>query len=263
MRRLSLARRQQLAVAAGLAGTTALAWVQLVRIGRSMDAAMDAAMASGLGCELHPWTRADAALVFAMWAVMMIGMMVPSAAPMSLLFGSVARKARAEGAVVAPTFVFVGGYLAVWTLFSAFATGAQWGLERAALLSPMLVATSPAFGGALLVAAGLYQWTPWKDACLAHCRAPAAFLAAHWRDGTRGAFHMGVAHGAYCLGCCWLLMGLLFFGGVMNLFWVAGLALLALLERIVPRGRAFTRLAGAALIVFGGVQLAALFSRAA
>ena len=162
----------------------------------------------------------------------MVGMMVPSATPMSLLFAAVARRARAQGSPVAPTFVFVTGYVAAWTLFSLAATAAQWGLERAALLSPMLASTSAAFGGVLLAAAGLYQWTPWKDACLAHCRAPALFFAAHWRDGPLGAFRMGAAHGLYCLGCCAVLMGLLFFGGVMNLLWVAGLALFVLLEKV-------------------------------
>jgi predicted metal-binding membrane protein len=252
---LSLARRQQLAISIGLAGVTLLAWIQLLRIGRSMDASMEAAMASGAGCELHPWSGGDFTLAFAMWAVMMVGMMVPSAAPMSLLFAAVSRKARAQGSPVAPTFVFVAGYLAVWTFFSALATGAQWGLERMALLSPMLVASTPVFGGALLVAAGAYQWTPWKDACLARCRAPATFLAMHWRPGLVGAFRAGLAHGVYCLGCCWLLMGLLFFGGVMNLLWIAGLAVFALLERLVPRGHAVGRLAGAALILVGGAEL--------
>ncbi|HTY18702.1 MAG TPA: DUF2182 domain-containing protein [Myxococcota bacterium] len=245
---LSLATRQRLAVLAGLAGVTLLAWAQLLRIGWSMDAAMQA----GASCELHPWSRADAALTFAMWAVMMVGMMVPSAAPMSLLFASVARRARAQGAAVAPTFVFVAGYVAVWTLFSAAATAVQWGLERAALLSPMLESTSPAFGGALLAAAGIYQFTPWKDACLEHCRAPALFFAAHWREGALGAFRMGAAHGVYCLGCCWLLMGLLFFGGVMNLLWVAGIALFVLLEKLAPHGALAGRVAGAGLLAAGG-----------
>ena len=249
---ISLATRQRLAVLAGLAGVTLLAWAQLVRLGWNMDAAMQA----GVGCALHPWSRTDAALTFAMWAVMMVGMMVPSAAPMSLLFASVARKARAQGSAVAPTFVFVAGYVAVWTLFSVGATALQWGLERAALLSPMLESTSPAFGGALLAAAGLYQFTPWKDACLEHCRAPALFFAAQWREGALGAFRMGATHGAYCLGCCWLLMGLLFFGGVMNLFWVAGIALFVLLEKLAPHGAAAGRLAGALLLAAGGAQLA-------
>src|SRR5574338_977030 len=156
MTRVSLAARQRAAVLAGLAGVTLLAWAYLLR----MDADMRAAMAAGAVCELHPWSPADFALTFAMWAVMMVGMMVPSAAPMSLLFAAVARRARAQGGAVAPAFVFVAGYVAVWSAVSLGATLAQWGLERAALLTPMLAAASPAFGAALLASAGLYQWTP-------------------------------------------------------------------------------------------------------
>jgi len=256
MRPLSLAARQRIAVLAGLAGATLLAWAWLLRL----DADMKAAMEAGASCELRPWGGADFAFTFAMWAVMMVGMMVPSATPMSLLFAAVARRAREQGSAVAPTFVFVSGYVAVWTVFSLAATAAQWGLERAALLSPMLASTSPAFGSLLLAGAGAYQWTPWKDACLDHCRAPAHFFAAHWRGGPLGAFRMGVVHGLYCLGCCAVLMGLLFFGGVMNLLWVAGLAVFVLLEKAAPHGTAIARVAGAALVLAGGAQLVSWLS---
>jgi predicted metal-binding membrane protein len=249
---LPLAARQRLAVLAGLGGVTLLAWADLVRLAREMDADM----ARGVTCALHPWSGADFALTFAMWAVMMVGMMVPSAVPMSLLFATVARRARAQNSAVAPTFVFVAGYVAVWTGFSALATAAQWALERVALLSPMLVSTSPLFGGALLGAAGVYQWTSLKEACLERCRAPASFLAAHWRTGGSGAFRMGADYGVYCLGCCWLLMGLLFFGGVMNLLWVAAIALFVLLEKVAPQPALFGRAAGAALVLAGGAEIA-------
>jgi predicted metal-binding membrane protein len=247
-----LAARQRLAILAGLAGVTLLAWLELLREARAMEGAMRA----GVACELHPWSGADFALTFAMWAVMMVGMMVPSAAPMSLLFAAVARKAGAEGAVAAPTSAFVAGYLATWTLFSLLATAAQWGLERTALLSPMLASTTPAFGGALLAAAGLYQLSPAKRACLDHCRAPARFFAEHWRPGVAGAVRMGAIHGLYCLGCCWALMALLFFGGVMNLLWVAGLALFVLVEKLAPHGARAGRLAGGALLVAASAQVA-------
>ena len=247
----TLAARQRLAIWIGLGGASALAWLYLLR----MDAQMRSAMQAGIACELHPWSAADALLTFLMWAVMMVGMMVPSALPMSLLFAAVSRKAAAQGATVAPTFVFVAGYVAMWTLFSVGATALQWALERSALLSPMLASASPWFGAALLLGVGVYQWTPWKNACLDHCRAPVGFLAEHWRDGTAGAFRMGTRHGAYCLGCCWLLMGLLFFGGVMNLLWVAGLTLFVLLEKLVPRGDLLARAAGFALLLAGGAQL--------
>jgi predicted metal-binding membrane protein len=247
----TLARRQRIAILAGIAGVTGLAWLDLLR--RTWQ--MKASMRAGIACELHPWSSADAWLTFLMWAVMMVGMMVPSAAPMSLLFASVARRAAKQGAAVAPTFVFVSGYVTAWTLFSVGATAAQWALERTALLTPMLASASPLFGAALLVAAGLYQWSPAKDVCLDHCRAPAMFFAAHWRPGTWGAFRMGLSHGAFCLGCCWMLMGLLFFGGVMNLLWVAGITLFVLLEKLVPRGDRVARAAGAVLIAAGGAQL--------
>jgi predicted metal-binding membrane protein len=257
-RPLTIAARQRLAILLGLGGACALAWLYLLR----MDADMKSAMAAGVACELHPWSAGDALLTFLMWAVMMVGMMVPSAVPMSLLFASVSRKAAGQGTAVAPTFVFVAGYVAMWTLFSVAATALQWALERSALLSPMLASTSPWFGAALLLAVGLYQWTPWKNACLDHCRAPAGFFAEHWRPGIAGAFRMGIAHGSYCLGCCWLLMGLLFFGGVMNLLWVAGLTLFVLIEKLVPRGDLLARAAGVALLLAGGAQLVRAFGGA-
>jgi predicted metal-binding membrane protein len=253
----TLARRQRRAIWVGLAGVTLLAWLELGR----MTWNMHSAMAAGIACELHPWSARDAALTFLMWAVMMVGMMVPSAAPMSLIFASVARKAAAQGSAVAPTFVFVSGYVAAWTLFSVGATALQWGLEGTALLTPMLASASPYLGAALLLLAGLYQLSPWKDACLAHCRAPASFFAAQWRPGRWGAFRMGLVHGAYCLGCCWLLMGLLFFGGVMNLFWVAGLTVFVLIEKLSPRGALVARAAGVAMLLAGGAQLVGALSR--
>lgn len=151
---------------------------------------------------------------------------------------------RGQGTPVAPTFLFVAGYVAMWCLFSVGATAAQWALERAALLSPNMVATSPGLGAVLLGAAGIYQLTPAKDACLRHCRSPAYFLSEHWRPGMAGAFRMGIVHGAWCLGCCWILMALLFVGGVMNLLWVAAIALFVLLEKALPLGDRGGRLAG-------------------
>ena len=164
---------------------------------------------------------------------------------------TVARKAAKHGTPLAPAAIFVSGYVAMWTLFSAAATIAQWGLDEAALLSPMMVTTSPALGAGLLIAAGLYQLTPVKKACLRHCRAPAYFISEHWRPGASGAFRMGLEHGAFCLGCCWVLMGLLFFGGVMSLLWIAGITLFVLLEKIIPHGVLGGRLAGVAMIAAG------------
>jgi predicted metal-binding membrane protein len=235
----------------GLGGVTLLSWVYLVDMARRMDA-----MDMGSMLAMRPWSAADFALMFLMWAIMMVAMMVPSAIPMALIYAAVARKARGQGAAVAPTFVFASGYVAVWTLFSVGATLAQWGLERAALLSPMMVSTSPRFGALLLVAAGVYQLTPAKETCLRHCRSPAYFISEHWKPGMAGAFRMGLEHGAFCLGCCWVLMGLLFFGGVMSLVWIAGITLFVLLEKLIPGGVWGGRAVGAAMILAGVAVLA-------
>ena len=204
-------KRDQAVTIASLVAVTALAWAYLV------------ALAGDIGAmpEVAPWSAIDFWLMLVMWAVMMVGMMLPSAAPMILLYAAVSRKQRGRGHVFAPTGVFAAGYLVAWTVFSLAATALQWALEQAALLSPMMVGASPYLGGALLITAGVYQWTPLKHACLENCRAPAEFLSRIWRPGTGGAVAMGVHHGAYCIGCCWVLMGLLFVGGVMNLLWVA------------------------------------------
>jgi len=201
------------------------------------------------------WSAGYATLMLAMWWIMMVAMMIPSAAPMILLYGRVARHAQKKGQMeqgVLPTFVFVLGYLAAWLGFSALATGAQWGLERAGLMHQMLMwSTSTTLTGVLLIAAGLYQLTPLKQACLEHCRSPAGYLSTHWRDGRSGAFHMGLTHGSYCLGCCWVLMVLLFAGGIMNLVWIAGLAIIVLVEKLAPWGPRFGQ-GLAALMVCAG-----------
>lgn len=243
----SLAGRDRAAIVVSLLGMTGLAWLYLI-VGA-------AAMTGGSGsmdlAVLRPWSVMDAFLVFLMWSVMMVGMMVPSVAPTTMIYAAVARKAAREGSIVAPTATFVAGYVFMWTLFSALATLAQWGLESAALLSPMMVATSPALGAGLLIAAGVYQITPAKAACVRHCRSPAHFISEHWRAGTSGALRMGVEHGAFCLGCCWLLMGLLFLGGVMNLLWIALIAGFVLVEKLIPHGRMAGRLSGGAMILVG------------
>jgi predicted metal-binding membrane protein len=200
---------------------------------------------------LRPWRAIDFALMFAMWSVMMVGMMLPAATPMALLYAQVVRKAARDGSVLPPTAVFVAGYLSAWALFSIAATTAQWALERAALLSPMLVANSPRLGAGLLIAAGVYQLTPWKGACLSRCRDPVHFFATHFRPGVRGALRLGFRYGLYCLGCCWLLMGLLFVGGVMNLLWIAALSVFVLAEKVIPLGASGGRVAGALMIGVG------------
>jgi len=212
----------------------------------------DRAMAD-MGMTLDvPWSAADVFVTFAMWVVMMVGMMTASAAPVLLLF---ARTHAGRGGSRAPlaVFAFGAGYLLVWTAFSAIAAVAQWALHHLAMLSPSMTTSSARLGGAILIAAGIYQLTPFKRACLAHCRSPLGFLMSHWRDGNLGALRMGIAHGTYCLGCCWALMCVLFVVGVMNLVWVAAMAIFVLLEKIGPAGAIVARVAGVAMIVCGAL----------
>jgi predicted metal-binding membrane protein len=249
-------------VLAGLAGITVAAWVYVVvtarrmatgsagMSGHSMAPTMDAMTG------IRPWTATEFGLRLAMWAVMMVAMMVPTAAPMTLMYAAVARKAAAQHNPLAPTFVLVAGYITMWTVFGLVATIAQHALDQAALLSPMMVSRSPMFGAALLIAAGIYQLTPFKNACLRSCREPARFVSRYWRTGNLGAFRMGLRLGAYCVGCCWILMGLLFVGGVMNLLWIAAIAIFVLLEKTMPFGVVGGRLAGAAMILVGALSLA-------
>jgi predicted metal-binding membrane protein len=201
------------------------------------------------------WTPGYAVLMFFMWWIMMLAMMLPSAAPMILLFAMVNRKQREKGAPYVPTGIFAAGYVLVWGAFSLVAVAAQWGLEQSGLLSATMATTSVALGTGLLIAAGIYQLTPLKHACLRHCRSPIAFITQHWRPGEFGALRMGVAHGAFCTGCCWFLMALLFYGGIMNLYWIVGLALFVLLEKTTPAGHWLGRISGVVLIASGGALL--------
>ena len=202
------------------------------------------------------WGLKYAALMFAMWWLMMVAMMLPSAGPMVLLHAAVSRKSASTDAPSASnpyrsTGAFLSGYAAAWGIFSAVAVLAQWGLEQAGLLSSMMTTTSRLLGAGLLIIAGLWQLTPLKAACLRHCRSPIGFLSTHWRPGISGAFRMGLEHGAFCLGCCWFLMMLLFFGGVMNLIWIVGLAAFVLIEKLVPAGVLFGRISGLLFLVWG------------
>jgi predicted metal-binding membrane protein len=251
-----LLRRDRLPALLGLIGVILLAWAYLVWMALAMD--MGGMGGDGVPALVMPqlasWSAADWLAMFLMWAIMMVGMMLPSAAPMILLYDRVRERQEAMGASLAGTAVFALGYLAAWGLFSLAATFAQWALEQAALLTPMTASAGPWLGGALLIAAALYQWSPLKHACLVHCRSPLFFLGHHWRPGQAGAFLMGLHHGLYCVGCCWVLMALLFVFGVMNLLWIAALALFVLFEKVVPWGEALSRatavlLAGAGVLV--------------
>jgi predicted metal-binding membrane protein len=210
--------------------------------------------AAGVGAPPAAWSAGFWALGVAMWWTMMVAMMVPSAAPTILLFGQVRRRALAQGqsAGLAPVGIFAAGYLLVWFGFSLLALVAQWALQRNGLISPAGMASQSRWLSAgVLIGAGLYQLSPFQNVCLNHCRSPAAFLSRHWQAGTWGALRLGVLHGAYCVGCCWMLMALLFVGGVMNLAWIAGLTLLILAEKLLPGGRWIGRACGAALLAWG------------
>ena len=227
-------------------------------LGPSHDGTADmAAMATPAA-----WNAGYAVLMATMWWVMMIAMMLPSAAPMILLHAKVDRRQHlreGETGGVLSTGTFLLGYLLVWGLFSVAAAGLQWAFEGAGVLSPMtLNSTNAVFAGFILLFAGIYQLTPIKRACLRHCRGPISFLSRHWRPGARGAFVMGLHHGAYCIGCCWGLMAILFFGGIMNLYWVIGLALIVLMEKVMPLGARLSIVTGGLLVMWS----ASIFYRA-
>jgi predicted metal-binding membrane protein len=217
----------------------------------------DMAVGEGMMMAMAPmaWTPGYAVLMFFMWWIMMLAMMLPSASPMILLFARFNRTQRDKGAPYVPTGVFALGYLLVWAAFSLVAVTAQWGLERSGLLSSMMASTSVILGAVLLIAAGVYQLTPLKYACLKHCRSPLFFISHHWRPGEWGALRMGLEHGAFCTGCCWFLMALLFYGGIMNLFWIIGLALIVLMEKVAPAGHWVGWIMGVGLIAWGGSLL--------
>ena len=236
---LRLLREERFYILFGLLALIALSWTYLI----AWDMPMMAAPAH--------WTGGHFLALFIMWAVMMVAMMVPSALPMILLYSGSVKKAQAEGGSLAPVAVFLGGYLVVWTLFSFFAAALQWGLHQAALLSPMMVSASAWLTSGLLVMAGLYQMSPQKEVCLRFCQHPVLFITKHWRTGHLGALRMGFLHGGFCVGCCWALMALLFAGGVMNLLWVALIAIYVLVEKILPLPLRWGQISGAVLIAGG------------
>jgi predicted metal-binding membrane protein len=248
-------KRDRFIVIGSLVFVCLASWLYILG-GAGMDTPGMASSASSTMMMKLTWTPAYFVLMLAMWWVMMVAMMLPSAAPSVLLFATVNRKNRQQGQLYVPTGFFAAGYLIAWGGFSLVAVLIQWGLERLALLSPMMQTTSLYLGAALLIVAGLYQLTPLKHACLRHCRSPIDYLAHHWRQGSVGAFRMGLEHGLFCLGCCWVLMALLFYGGVMNLWWITGLALYVLIEKLAPLGPRFSRYTGGLLILWGVVVMA-------
>jgi predicted metal-binding membrane protein len=267
-------KRDSLVVAVALAVITILAWIYLAVLGAemqtlAMSAQMQPAMpgihgmgdmvgtANGQGAAMAPaltaWTLAHFLFTFAMWAVMMVGMMTPSVSPMVLIYSRLAKTAALQGTPFASSAWFAGGYLIAWTAFALVASFAQYALDRALLLTPMMTLQSRTVGGGLLVAAGIYQWLPIKSACLSSCRAPLAFVQRHggFSASALGSLRLGALHGLYCIGCCWALMLLLFVAGVMNLFWIAALMLVVLAEKVLPAAAYISRAVGTVAIAAG------------
>jgi predicted metal-binding membrane protein len=245
-------RRERVLVILGLVATTALAWIYLLREAGTMAAmAQESQMHAAMGmADMAAWGGSQWVGLFVMWAVMMGAMMLPSASPVILLVLGVYRRRQDPQARVA-AIAFGVGYLLAWTAFSAAAASVQVLLHRAALLANDMRVGSGALAGAVLVVAGVYQWLPIKAACLTHCHSPLGYLSQHWREGPLGGISMGLRQGLFCVGCCWLLMTLLFVVGVMNLYWVAALTVFVLIEKLVRGGTMLGRAAGTAAAAWG------------
>jgi predicted metal-binding membrane protein len=256
-------RHDRVIVAGALAIIIALAWGYVLWLANDMDMGGMTGyrmIPAGIGIMLPastPWKAIEFAYVFAMWTVMMVGMMAPSATPMILMYARVGRQGKSAGKPFAATGWFATGYFLAWAGFSLAATFVQWAFERAAFLDSQMASASNLLGGTVLIAAGVYQWTPLKDVCLAQCQTPFQFLMRHggFRSDLQGCLLLGLRHGGYCVGCCWVLMALLFVGGVMNVLWIAVLALLILLEKLAPIGRWIARAAGVACVAAGAWML--------
>lgn len=238
----------RLVVGAGLAGVAGLGWAYLLHL--SSQGASESLTTLAVAA-VEPWSKVHLLSLFLMWAVMMTAMMLPSAARMILGYAAVAGRRSSRRRVTVLGGAFLAGYLALWTAFSGLAALAQWGLYGLALLTPAGRVAGRWSAGLVLLAAGIYQWTSLKHACLRQCRSPFGFLVQSWRDGPDGAFRMGMDHGAYCVGCCAGLMILLFAAGVMNLLAVAAVAAFVLVEKMFPAGEAVARTTGAALVAAG------------
>ncbi len=247
------AKRDRAVIFSVLAVLSLLAWVFLVYQAWGMSHMDQVFM---LMPDTHLWRPVDLLFLFVMWAVMMVAMMVPSAAPMVFMFASLNRQRRQNKSPFVPTWIFLCGYLFVWVAFSVLATVGQWVLHVMALLSPMMESTNSFFGGLLLIGAGVFQFSPMKNACLRHCQSPFDFIMTSWQEGRWGAFMMGLKHGAFCTGCCWLLMALLFVGGVMNITWVVLISIFVLIEKAASKGLWISRLSGGLLIVSGILMMA-------
>jgi len=253
----AIVQRDRWILLSGLIAISALAWAYTISLSTDPHHAAHAALLA----PPRAWTAADLAITFGMWTVMMLAMMLPTAAPLVLGLAKISRGRAASTSPVPPALGFLLGYTVILTAFSLLAVVAQWAFHQAAWTTMSGESTSRSFAGVLLLGAGGFQFSRWKQACLHRCRSPLWFLMTQWRPGPLGAVEMGIAHGRFCIGCCWALMALMFVGGSMNLLWTAGLALLMLVEKALPAGRLVGRIAGAVLVLWGaGVLGGALLS---
>ncbi len=242
--------RDRLLALGGLIVVIGLSWFYLVRMNADMGFMAMPGSTPGLPEQLFA--------AFIMWSVMMLAMMLPTALPAVTVFGNLTQRRSLQIGSTSPTTLFVVGYVAAWTGYAGMAALAQVALSRAALLTPMLQSASIALSAAILLAAGAFQFTSLKDACLTKCRSPLAFFLAEWRDGKAGALVLGIKHGSYCVGCCGALMAVMFVLGAMNLLWMGALTLFVLGEKLVPARWRFRSLAGIVLMVWGVVVATAL-----
>jgi predicted metal-binding membrane protein len=249
-----LLKRDRIVIISCLILISLLAWLYIIYLYRQMSY-MDM-NALFFAMPMTPtWTATDFILLFLMWFVMMIAMMTPSVAPLILIFALVNRQRKEQQNPFVPTAYLLAGYFFIWATFSLLATSLQWLLQHVSLLTPEMKITSKILGGSILIAAGIFQFTPLKQACLNYCRTPVDFIHRNWKEGKTGAVRMGIENGIYCVGCCWVLMVLLFVSGIMNLLWVALIALIVLIEKISTRIRWVSPVVGAALIIYGMIIL--------
>ena len=258
-----LLKRDRAITALGLAAIASLSWSYTILVASMSSGDMAGAASQMAMPQDQPWSGVDFLLMFAMWMVMMVAMMLPSAAPMILLFASANRKRQHPQApyLHLHTLLFASSYVVVWAGFAVIAALANWALQSRGFMTSMMGSALPLWGGGLLIAAGLYQFTPLKFACLNKCRSPLAFLMSEWREGRLGTFVMGLRHGMYCVLCCWALMALLFVLGVMNLAWIALLATFVLIEKLATSGPWFSRASGLLLIGWGAWMVGSAFPR--
>ncbi len=242
--------RDRVVIWTGIVLISAIAWIYLARMPMGAVTSGSSQMAGMIMPMAHRWSAADLWLTFLMWAVMMVAMMLPTASPMLLTYARIARSRDAGAAATRRVWSFAAGYIAAWIIFSLGATALQYGLQHAGIVDGAL-RTTPIAGAIILIAAGVYQLTPLKNACLRNCRSPLGFFMTEWRDGASGALAMGLKHGVSCVGCCWMLMALLFVAGAMNLVWVAAITVFVLLEKVAPFGRVIAAAAGILLLASG------------